>query len=114
MKKAAVLLTLFLVVQTSSAQAQQLKSFLKTCGWGVIIGATAGVVSLAFEDKPSENWSNVAKGASLGLYGGIAYGFYNLNKEEVSTNQHPDFTVFPKLNEGKIEGLQISSTILEF
>ncbi len=35
-----------------------------------------GAASLAFTDQPGENLQRVARGASLGLYAGIALGFY--------------------------------------
>lgn len=54
--------------------AAELTEFLKSCGYGTLIGAGVGVVSLAFEKNPSEHANNVARGASLGLYGGIVYG----------------------------------------
>lgn len=112
MKKFALILCV-LLFQTQVVLAQDLKAFLKSCAWGTLAGAGAGVVSLAFADKPGESWNNVAKGASLGLYAGIAYGLYQTNKEP-EKYQQPDFAIFPSINEGKVDGVQITSTILQF
>lgn len=64
---------------SASAAKNELGRFLKACAWGTVAGAGAGVVSLAFEDKPNDHTVNIARGASLGLYGGIAYGLFQLN-----------------------------------
>ncbi|WP_374073311.1 hypothetical protein [Bdellovibrio bacteriovorus] len=112
MKKFALILCV-LIFQTQVVFAQDLKAFLKSCAWGTLAGAGAGVVSLAFTDKPSESWNNVAKGASLGLYAGIAYGLYQANKEP-EKYQQPDFALFPSFSEGKVDGVQITSTVFSF
>lgn len=104
-----------MILQTQSASAQELKQFLKNCAWGTIIGAAGGVASLAFTDKPSDSWSNVAKGASLGLYAGIGYGIYKLNNPTPTTRQEPDFAVVPEWNkEGKIEGAKLTGIVYNF
>jgi len=108
------LLVLVLILQTQTVFANDLRTFLKNCAWGTIGGAAVGVASLAFTDKPSESWSNVAKGASLGLYAGIAYGLYQINKEPTTQYQQPDFALFPTLKEGKVESIHVTSTIYEF
>ncbi|MFP5519622.1 MAG: hypothetical protein ACLGGX_06940 [Bdellovibrionia bacterium] len=60
--------------------------FLKSCAYGTMGGAALGLASLALVDKPSEHTANVARGASLGLYAGIAYGWYQLQNEDSSDN----------------------------
>lgn len=102
-----------ILFQVQVVLAQDLKSFLKSCAWGVIGGASAGIVSLAFTDKPSESWNNVAKGASLGLYVGIGYGLYQINRSP-TTYQQPDFAIIPNIKEGKLNGAQIIGTVLDF
>ncbi len=99
---------------SSFGQAANLRGFLKACAWGTVGGAAAGVVSLAFADKPNESWNNVAKGASLGLYAGIAYGVLEANRPEVTTIQAPEYTVTPQFNKGAIEGIQFSSLVYRF
>ncbi|WII71131.1 hypothetical protein QJS83_11730 [Bdellovibrio sp. 22V] len=98
---------------TPPSHAQGLQAFLKSCAWGTLGGAAVGVASLAVEDQPGESWNNVARGASLGLYAGIAYGLYQANKEP-KTYQQPDFAVFPKMDNGSVDGIEVSATIVNF
>ena len=98
----------------SLVHAADLKKFLKSCAWGTLMGAGAGVVSLAFADKPSENWNNVAKGASLGLYGGIAYGLIQINQSEPQVDQHPDFSLAPQFRDGQVDGIRVSGILFSF
>lgn len=111
--KKILLFACVLLFQAQVVMAQDLKAFLKSCAWGTLAGAGAGVVSLAFTDKPSDSWNNVAKGASLGLYAGIAYGLYQINKEPEKYHQ-PDFAIMPTFKEGKTEGIQVTGTIYSF
>ncbi|MGZ3769034.1 MAG: hypothetical protein ACXVCP_00030 [Bdellovibrio sp.] len=101
------------LLSVQRVQAQDLRSFLKSCAYGTIGGASVGVVSLAFADKPSDSWNNVTRGASLGLYAGIAYGLYDYNKS-TETYQHPDFAIIPNLNNGKIEGAKVMGTFWNY
>lgn len=112
--KKLILVALIFLLQSQIAEAQNLRNFLKSCAWGTLGGATLGVVSLAFTDKPSESWGNVAKGASLGLYAGIAYGVYQLNKEPESTSSASDYVVVPVWQQGRIEGVQVAATVWQF
>jgi hypothetical protein len=107
-----VLVITFLI--PTLVQAADLKRFLKTCAWGTVFGAGAGVVSLAFSDQPSEHWNNVAKGASLGLYAGIAYGVYEINQPTPQYDQHPDFSMAPQFHEGKVDGIQLTGMLYSF
>jgi hypothetical protein len=74
--KGAVLLLVFF---SQAAFSQDLKRFLKSCGYGTMAGAGLGLASLVFEKKPNESYGNIPRGASLGLYGGIAYGLFAMN-----------------------------------
>ncbi|WP_050792914.1 hypothetical protein AB1A81_09675 [Bdellovibrio bacteriovorus] len=112
MRKILPLLILVLL-QTQSVQAQSLKRFLTSCAWGTLGGAAVGVVSLAVEDKPSQSWNNVARGASLGLYAGVAYGVYSMNKQP-DLSQQPDFAIAPTFEKGQLEGAQVFATVLDF
>lgn len=115
MKKTVGLLSLVASISLLSpvSEAQDLRVFLKNCAWGTATGAGLGVVSLAFTDKPSEQWNNVARGASLGLYAGIVYGLYNMNRSP-SVYEAPDFTVLPEFQNGKVSGLHVSKVLLDF
>ena len=77
--KTTYLLVLFFVF-SSSAFGQDLKQFLKSCGYGTLAGAGLGIASLVFEKKPNESYGNIARGASFGLYGGIGYGIYSMQR----------------------------------
>ncbi len=52
------------------------KEFIASCMYGVLAGTLVGAASLAFTDRPGDNLNRVARGASLGLYTGIALGLY--------------------------------------
>lgn len=110
--KKALLLT-FVLFQVSTASAASLRDFLKTCAYGTMAGAAAGVVSMGFTDNPGDSWGNVAKGASLGLYAGIAYGLYQMNKTPQGY-QEPDFAVMPSFSEGKVDGVRLSASVFSF
>lgn len=60
------------------AQASPEREFIMSCTYGVLAGTLVGAASLAFVDKPSDNLQQVARGASLGLYLGIALGLYTV------------------------------------
>src|SRR5262245_13302438 len=54
------------------------RDFIMSCTYGVLAGTLVGAASLAFVDKPGDNLQRVARGASLGLYAGIALGYYTV------------------------------------
>lgn len=113
MKKIFALM-LLIPFLSQGVQAKPLKEFLKSCAVGTMGGATLGVISLALEDKPSESWNNVARGASLGLYAGIAYGLYTMGNSSATGYQEPDFAIMPTFDRGKIDGVQVSKTLFDF
>jgi hypothetical protein len=47
-----------------------------SCSYGVLAGTLVGAAALAFTDKPGDNLNLIARGASIGLYAGIALGIY--------------------------------------
>lgn len=77
MRNIKLFLILIFFVSTSSA-SDSMQRFLKNCAYGVLIGAAAGVVSMSVQDQPSQHTKDIAKGASLGLYAGIIYSYYDL------------------------------------
>lgn len=58
------------------AQASPPKEFITSVTYGVLAGTLMGIASLAFTSNPGDNLNKIARGASLGLYLGIALGFY--------------------------------------
>lgn len=92
--------------------AADLRGFLKNCALGTLSGAAVGAVSMAFSDKPSDSWNNVAKGAALGLYAGVGYGVYQMNR---APEPAPAYSVAPQFSKhGKVEGVQMTGTLFEF
>ena len=77
-----IFLLFFSTATSTSASAEEIKEFLKSCGYGTLIGAMAGIVSLGFEKVPNEHSQNIARGASLGLYSGIFYGLYEIKNQK--------------------------------
>jgi hypothetical protein len=82
-----LLLAFLLLFSFEYVKAEELKSFLRSCGYGTLAGAGVGLASLVFEKKPNESYSNIARGASLGLYMGIGYGFVLLNQNKQTTSE---------------------------
>ncbi len=107
--KVGIVLLMFFA---QSAFSQDLKQFLKSCGYGTLAGAGLGLASLVFEKKPNESYANIARGASLGLYGGMAYGLFAMNESnEKPSNDIVELPanklfVFPTAD-GKIETIYV-------
>ena len=78
LNKSKLLFPIFflLFLFTFQSQANSKKEFITSCTYGVLAGTLVGAASLAFTNQPGENLQQVARGASLGLYAGIALGFY--------------------------------------
>ena len=91
-------------------QGQKLKTFLMACGVGAGAGAALGVASLAFVSDPGNNIQNVAKGASLGLYAGILWGYYNVvvtpDAPAFDSSRESQFIIQPEFHKGQMEGAQ--------
>lgn len=113
--KSLKILILVLLVQSFSVttHAQAMGQFLNRCLWGTAIGAGVGFVTLVASDKPGESWNNVARGASLGLYAGIAYGVYRHNYQP-APQYDTGYALVPTFNEGKVDGVQFSGTVFSF
>lgn len=62
----------------ASTERENLRVFLQACGYGLLGGAALGAASLAVVEDPNSKVSNIAKGASLGLYAGIGFGLYQI------------------------------------
>lgn len=77
-------LSAFLIFNFQMVKAEELKTFLRSCGYGTLIGAGVGLASLVFEKKPNESYNNIARGASLGLYAGIGVGLFMVNNPSSS------------------------------
>lgn len=110
-----VALSLLMSGSQAFAVEGDLGRFLKACAWGTAIGAATGVVTLAFESKPSEHTVNVARGASLGLYGGIAYGLLQMNPEvHVDRMNQSIGWIAPSIKNGSVDGLKAEVLVTQF
>ena len=67
---------LFFAPTEAQAAATPEREFIMSCTYGVMAGTLVGAATLAFSSSPGNNLQNVARGASLGLYLGIALGYY--------------------------------------
>lgn len=84
--KSAFTALVFSLLMAAQAVASPMRTFLMSCAYGAGTGAVVGLTSLAFSDKPTENLSTVARGASLGLYVGIGVGLYLANQPEAQSS----------------------------
>lgn len=113
------ILSLSLLISSSQAFAVEgaLGRFLKSCAWGMAIGTAVGTVTLAFEEKPSEHTINIARGASLGLYGGIAYGMLQMNPPEPANRSQFDQDIgwiAPSVKDGSVVGVNANFVLHPF
>ena len=82
LSRCLVPLAAFAFVQFSAPRAHALsKEFVTTAPntsatYGVLAGTIVGAATLAFSQNPGDNLNRIARGASLGLYAGIALGLY--------------------------------------
>ncbi len=98
--------------------------FLKSCAYGTLAGAALGLATLATSENPSGKMSNVARGASLGLYAGIGFGVYTIyGKKDHDSDlvQQSPIWFSPVTSQSgslpgspKIDGLQINWASISF
>lgn len=111
---ALVSLVVALMVWMPDARADDgsaMAAFLRSCAWGTGIGAGVGALSLAFQDNPGEHTMNVARGASLGLYGGILYGVMKA-RQPVPVSDYG--VLVPRLDQNGISGVDWAWTAASF
>ncbi len=77
MKRATIFVFVSLF-SLSSMAVDNMTIFLKSCAYGTVAGAVIGLATLATSENPDGKMSNVARGASLGLYAGIGFGLYTI------------------------------------
>ena len=109
---------------TSRAEAEPMREFILSCAYGTLAGTLVGVASLAFSDKPGDNLNRVARGASIGLYGGILLGAYIVNNVPTENDDDlpagvtsvptPVLQIYPLVSERGIEGGAASLSLLRF
>lgn len=129
---------------SSVAKAAELRDFLMSCAYGTAAGALVGLATLAFSEDPSKNFSNVAKGASLGLYAGIGMGLYMIygetsssavatlssgdlsvksspfivektkKKDSASVLSIPTLAIIPHIKNSQVDGVNVQIQMLQF
>jgi hypothetical protein len=125
MKRCCIVVTaLNLWFASLSAHANPTREFIMSCTYGVMAGTLVGAASLAFEDRPSDHLSKVARGASLGLYTGILLGVYvvyivpgmeNTEEEDPVALKEPPVLFMPTFdNRDRIDGMQASWNVFNF
>lgn len=82
---------------------QKMREFMVSVTYGTLAGALLGAASLAFTESPGDHMNRIAKGASLGLYAGIALGIYVT--KEPSVNEELLEELDQKLSEPQINGM---------
>jgi hypothetical protein len=83
MKRVLIIMVLglalcFLPQESQAASTSSLEVVLWDCVVGAGIGALVGTATLAFANHPSDHYDNIAKGASIGLLCGLAYGVWEI------------------------------------
>jgi hypothetical protein len=105
------------------SNADELGIFLRSCAYGTAAGALLGVASVAVSENPSGKMSNIARGASLGLYAGIGFGLYTLYGPPPATKSNdygktslPANQVWLSFLRGdeRIDGAQLNLTSISF
>lgn len=126
MKALCIFLILtFLTPSTYAAVGEdnKMREFLTSAAYGTLVGALIGAASLAFVDNPDDELQRVAKGASLGLYAGIALGIYVTqfysNQPETDLGVEPEVRlprviVAPLVSQKGLEGFTSQFTIYNF
>jgi drug/metabolite transporter (DMT)-like permease len=112
--------TLFILISVFSVSAlavDNMTIFLKSCAYGTAAGAVLGLASLAISENPDGKMSNIARGASLGLYAGIGFGLYTIygkrSGESDLIGQNPVW-FSPVSRDQRIEGVQLNWASFSF
>ncbi|MCB0348056.1 MAG: hypothetical protein KDD37_04435 [Bdellovibrionales bacterium] len=124
MKSLLLLLVISFLSQNVHASDDKTKEFFTSVMYGTLAGALVGAASLAFVDNPGDDLQRVAKGASLGLYAGIALGIYVTQyydngppEPELGTEPEvrlPTFFVAPIVSNNSIDGFTSQLTVYNF
>ena len=71
---------------TNTAQAQSLEVVFKSSLWGAAIGSSAFLAAWAIDENPDTDklGTGIVRGASFGIFAGIVYGFWDVNKGSFS------------------------------
>jgi len=114
----ALVVAILIGLPSAHAENQQ-REFLMSCTYGVMAGTLVGGASLAFQPSPGSSLSNVARGASIGLYAGILLGLYVIyvvpGLEEGPSEEEPvALSVNPLFRLQKFDGFTADWTVVRF
>jgi hypothetical protein len=107
-------------LSSSKVWARNLSDFVTTCGYGAVLGAVVGGLSLAFSDHPTDSLNPIARGASYGLYAGIITGVYLHEKQFQTPAPPPELAMIaPRFTRNRsgvvvVDGLRADLLIGEF
>lgn len=91
--RAALAISSFLLAISYSQQSSAIgKEFITSATYGVLAGTMVGAATLAFTDNPGDNLGRIARGASLGLYAGIALGLYVTYGIQAAQNYEEEYS----------------------
>ncbi len=90
----ALIFTLIMIFSLNS-YADKSREFLLSATYGTLAGTLVGAATLAFADQPGDKLHRIARGASLGLYLGIALGIYVTSYYEPEEDK-PEGDVYPE------------------
>lgn len=72
-----IVMVSFIPVRSHAGSPLQVVLYDSLIGAG--IGALVGASTLAFMDKPSDNYIRIAQGTSIGMVCGLAFGLYEIS-----------------------------------
>lgn len=109
-----IILVIVLFISSHSFAFDDMTLFMKDCAYGTAAGALLGLLSLTTSDNPNGKISNVARGASLGLYLGIAYGIYDINNPRSHLSDQVKFWIAPEMSKNKLNGAELNWIAMRF
>ena len=72
-------LAVTLLAPLGAQAAPPLKVVLEDSLWGAAIGGLARAATVPFMNHPSRHYDRIAKGAGIGLLGGMIFGFCEIS-----------------------------------
>jgi len=85
--KRILIVILISTLSFSAVAMDNMTIFLKSCAYGTAAGALVGLATLATSENPDGKMSNIARGASIGLYAGIGFGLYTIYGKKGSSSE---------------------------
>ena len=112
-----VFLTLSLLLASSSAQSAELRTVFFNMMWGAMIGAVSGVAFWAVKDSNAEfeDFTKITvRGSALGIFFGLGYGLYEVQKPNVSSFHDSAMNYVWKENQWHFSPSQIFVSVIPY